>query len=499
MQLHHLPSKCDYSEEFHSLQAPVVPFLESEISEYFYSRNAVRPSAALLSAIISSFAFFLEPSSSQAAEQSPLPNVRAWGDNRYGQCDVPADLTNAVAVAAGNRFSAAITADGYLRTWGNMGFSVPADATNIASISAGCNHLLALRQDGSVLTLGSHCGYGQLLDPSAPSSLTNATEVSAGFDFSLALTSSGKVVAWGARGSSTNVPASATNLVAIAAGIGGQCIGIREDGRLIGWGSNSFNKATVPSNVTNATAVSAGDYFSGALLSDGDVRLWGMPNMVTNTPSGISNTVEIAAKSEMLVLTSDGLVFSWNTQGPTATPVDLPFVSSIAVGGLHKLAIVDPERVARPPSILLQPRSQTVAVGSSAGFAVKAAGLGPFRYQWFHNDQPISGATNSMLLRYNLLPYDSGAYFCEVLNEAGVTRSSVASLAVLPALDVNMVPAITLIGAVGHTYSIQYINTVGPTNAWVTLSTFQLTNNPQTYFDTTAIGKPQRIYRLEEQ
>jgi hypothetical protein len=29
-------------------------------------------------------------------------SVVAWGDNRYGQCNLPATLTNAVAIAAGN-------------------------------------------------------------------------------------------------------------------------------------------------------------------------------------------------------------------------------------------------------------------------------------------------------------------------------------------------------------------------------------------------------------
>ena len=44
--------------------------------------------------------------------------VAAWGDNSYGQTNVPADLTNAIAISAKYNSSMAITADGRLRGWG---------------------------------------------------------------------------------------------------------------------------------------------------------------------------------------------------------------------------------------------------------------------------------------------------------------------------------------------------------------------------------------------
>jgi len=43
---------------------------------------------------------------------------------------------------------------------------------------------------------------------------------------------------------------------------------------------------------------------------------------------------------------------------------------------------------------------------------------------------------------------------------------------------------------------VDYINQVGPIDAWVTLATVTLTNTSQLYFDVSAPGQPQRLYRL---
>jgi hypothetical protein len=67
---------------------------------------------------------------------------------------------------------------------------------------------------------------------------------------------------------------------------------------------------------------------------------------------------------------------------------------------------------------------------------------------------------------------------------------------VIPALDLKMVPAITLTGPVGSSVGMDYINQFGPTGAWVTLDTVTLTNTSQLYFDVSAPGQPPRLYRL---
>ncbi len=67
---------------------------------------------------------------------------------------------------------------------------------------------------------------------------------------------------------------------------------------------------------------------------------------------------------------------------------------------------------------------------------------------------------------------------------------------VMPSLDLHLVPAITLTGSIGRSVRVDAIDQLGPIDAWVTLATVALTNTSQLYFDTSAQGQPQRLYRL---
>jgi hypothetical protein len=67
---------------------------------------------------------------------------------------------------------------------------------------------------------------------------------------------------------------------------------------------------------------------------------------------------------------------------------------------------------------------------------------------------------------------------------------------VVPSLNLNFVPAITLTGNIGNQLRLDYINQFGPTDAWVTLDTVTLTNTTQLYFDVSSLGQPRRLYRI---
>jgi hypothetical protein len=67
---------------------------------------------------------------------------------------------------------------------------------------------------------------------------------------------------------------------------------------------------------------------------------------------------------------------------------------------------------------------------------------------------------------------------------------------VIPTLGLYIVPAITMTGPVGSSVRVDYINQVGPTDAWEALDTVTLSNPPQLYFDVSAPGQPPRLYRL---
>jgi alpha-tubulin suppressor-like RCC1 family protein len=109
--------------------------------------------------------------------------VVAWGDDSYGQTNVPVGLTNVVAISADYRNSLALNADGSVTGWGLVA-SVPCGLSNVVAIAAGSYHALALKYDGTVVAWGGGTGdiYGQA---NVPSGLSNVVAIAAGVYHSL--------------------------------------------------------------------------------------------------------------------------------------------------------------------------------------------------------------------------------------------------------------------------------------------------------------------------
>lgn len=85
-----------------------------------------------------------------------------------------------------------------------------------------------------------------------------------------------------------------------------------------------------------------------------------------------------------------------------------------------------------PPSILAQPQNATVVEGNPVTFTVLAAGSAPLAYQWFHNGQPIDGATRDSFTIEAVRLADAGQYSVRVRNLAGEGLSDPATLSVTP-------------------------------------------------------------------
>lgn len=249
----------------------------------------------------------------------PDGTVAAWGDNSYGQTDVPAAATNLVAISAGEGHVIGLRADGTLIGWGRNSYgqaTPPAEATNIIAIAAGYAHNLALRSDGTVFAWGWDL-WGQA---TVPAEATNVVAIAAGDGHNLALRSDGTVIAWGwdLWGQAT-VPADATNIVAIAAGLY-HSIALRRDGTLLVWG----DAPPPPPEATNIVAIAGGYGFVVALRADGTVVSWG-----TNSPESPPDNRHIIAIGagwmHALALRRDGSVIAWgqNSQGQTDVPAGL--------------------------------------------------------------------------------------------------------------------------------------------------------------------------------
>ena len=250
--------------------------------------------------------------------------VVTWGaTNNYGLGSMPLDLTNVLAIAAGNSHSVALKSNGRVSAWGYNYIgqtNVPAAATNVIAIAAGGDSALALKSNGTVVA------WGRL--STVPGGLSNVIAIAVSANHAVALKSNGTVVAWGSGGA-TNVPASATNIIAIAAGESFTAA-LKADRTLTAWGSQPST-----TGMTNVVAIAAGDFPLVALKADGKV----VATSVSAVPANLSNVIAVAAgRYHALALRRDGTVTNWSFS--PATPAGLTNIAAIASGPNHCLAIL---------------------------------------------------------------------------------------------------------------------------------------------------------------
>ena len=89
-----------------------------------------------------------------------------------------------------------------------------------------------------------------------------------------------------------------------------------------------------------------------------------------------------------------------------------------------------PSRVNDPPTVTVNPVSQTVDPGDPVSFTIAATGTAPLDYQWYKGASPMGGETSTTLAIASATEGDEGDYQCKVTNSAGEDWSTVASLSV---------------------------------------------------------------------
>jgi len=330
--------------------------------------------------------------------------VTAWGYNNNGQTDVPAGLTNVVAVAGGEYHSLALRADGTVTAWGYNGYgqtTVPAGLSNVVAVAAGYGHSLALRADGTVAVWGDY-SFGQ-----------------------------------------TDVPAGLTNVVAVA---GGEyhSLAVRTDGTVAAWGWNMYGQTTVPAGLTNVVAVAAGTYHN--LAVSGNLAPFLNRSLFAQTVfAGTTVTFRMSATA------SRPYFFQWQLNGTNLpastnnllvlTNVTMSQAGSYSVVVSNSLGTVTNSALLTviPLVINTQPQGQTVLAGSTVSLDVSCQNILPLTYQWRKQGANIPGATNNPLILTNVTLSQAGRYSVVVSNSAGTVTSSNAQLKVL-ALVINTNP-----------------------------------------------------------
>jgi len=298
----------------------------------------IQPQQEASYSVVISNAFGTVISSSAAITIRP---VAMWGTFQTTFTNAvtlpPLDLTNGIALSAGNAHFLALSGDGRVFAWGftnGGGTEVPAEATNVVWISgsSGGAGSLILTSDGSV-----H-GWAGTTPP--PSALPLVALTHAG-GFRYGLTSEGQVISWGT--SSGTLPWS--NIVQISAGRN-HLLGLQNGGQVFSSGFNTYGQVVVPSNLSNVTAVAAGGLFSMALKHDGTVVAWGDNRYGQCTPPPLlSNVVAIAGGDyTSYALKMDGTVAAWgrNNTGQTDIPEGLSNVVAIAASERQAAALIGP-------------------------------------------------------------------------------------------------------------------------------------------------------------
>lgn len=174
----------------------------------------------------------------------------------YGQLLTISSLSNVVAIAVGpggySTRGVALRSDGTVGIWGGESIykdaTSPANLSNVVAIAAGDGHTLALKNDGTIMGWGFN-KVGQATG--IPT--TNSPNYAAG-----PVTIGGHIL---------------SNVVSIAAGRG-YSLALKKDGSVIAWGRRMVNDlypVTVPSGLSNVVAIAAGDNFCLAITTNSAV------------------------------------------------------------------------------------------------------------------------------------------------------------------------------------------------------------------------------------
>ena len=152
-----------------------------------------------------------------------------------------------------------------------------------------------------------------------------------------------------------------------------------------------------------------------------------------------------------------------------------------------------------PPQILSQPASEVGYWDEGVTFQVQADGTPPLSYQWYFDGLPISRGTNAILSLSGLALTAAGQYSVQVTNLYGSILSAPATLTVNPAgVSLGLYAGLTITGAVGNTFGIQYTTSVTGAANWTTITNITLTQPVQLWVDTSVnvSAGTQRFYRV---
>lgn len=246
--------------------------------------------------------------------------------------------------------------------------------------------------------------------------------------------------------------------------------------------------------VTNSSGITA--LFGN--LSGNQVKLVGIPigggSLTFNPAKNVYTNGEVVAVSA--ISTSNRIFSVWSG---AATGGENPILLTLN-GNTFLNGHFVPGIPTNTPVFILLPGSRTLSPGDSTLLSARATGLGPLFYQWRLNGVPVSGATSTDFLLTNVTAEKAGFYDVVVNGGLGTSVSPPTPVALFgldfaPSLGLTY-PLLVVDCAAGAQFTIEYKDSLHPTNVWNYLGPVSM-NAPRGYFiDNSPTNPPQRFYRL---
>ncbi len=219
-------------------------------------------------------------------------------------------------------------------------------------------------------------------------------------------------------------------------------------------------------NLINVQAANAGGYTVvitnslGAVTSNAAVlSLTGLPPSITTQPA---SATAAAGSNVVFAVTAGGsppLTYQWrkngtaltntgNVSGATTTALALSNVQTadmtnydVVVTNSTSSVVSNPVSLTvtpAAPTVVGQPQSQTLPIGSSGVFTVSAVGTAPLSYQWRKAGSPLSGETAASLTLANIQAGTAGSYDVVVTNGVNPAATSAAATLSIGAIPPNI-------------------------------------------------------------
>jgi alpha-tubulin suppressor-like RCC1 family protein/nitrogen fixation protein FixH len=371
---------------------------------------------------------------------------------------------NVISIAAGFSHSFYVTTEGELYAAGYNSRGQLGDGTktnqatpvyiagNVASVAAGNEHSLYVTTDNKLYAMGENF-YGQLGD-----GITAQLKP----PVFIAKLSPLPDITVQPQPQTVNIGGTATFTVAA----------IGEAPLNYQWYFNNTalaGETTATLTLANVTAANAGEYTVKVSNGTGEITS-AVATLTVNTPTPTPTPPSIGTQPQSQAIDAGGtatftvaatdtapLSYQWyfnNTAlaGETSATLTLANVTAANAGeytvkvsngtgeitsAVATLTVNAPTPPPTPPSIGIQPQSQTINAGEVATFTVVATGTVPLGYQWYFNNTALAGETSAILTLANVTAANAGEYTVKVSNGTGEITSAAA------VLIVNTFPSIT--------------------------------------------------------